>query len=242
MNKTTLYFYGALLAGALTIVMFAYTVILVPVWNWVSTIPGSVASATSGWFSSKPAANSQTGIQQPAAARSPEMAAQAKTPKPANCDRIVNQIRTGKYVELPEECRTAYEISRQQDEERNRQRQEAEQQKAAARQREYESQRAEQEHHQQLETARQREAEREREQERRREEAEQTRAANLERERQRQQDEDRRRQDEREEYDRRQAQRAAEQREQHRQREAQKRNDAIIKLGKSIGDKIFKKN
>jgi hypothetical protein len=243
MNKTTLYFYGALLAGTLTVTMFAYTVILVPVWNWVSTIPGSVAHATSGWFSSKPATNSQRTHQQPAAAQVPEMASgEWKTPKPANCDKIIKQIKAGKYVELPEECRTAYDISRQQDEERERARQEAARQKETDQQREYERQRAEQEHRQQLEAAQQREAAEQREREQRQREVEQMRAANLERDQERQEAEDRRRREEREDADRRQAQRAAEQREQHRQREAQKRNDAIIKLGKSIGDKIFKKN
>ncbi len=226
------------------LVTFTYSVILVPAWNWVGTITAAVPKTTSGSVAAKPMSNSPVKNQSSGSMRNaaPFVAVQEKTPKPANCDRIIKQINAGKYVELPEECRSAYEISRQRMQESERAQQEAERQKAAEQQREYESRRAEQEYRRQIETAQQRDAERQREQERRQQEADQTRAANYERQRQRQESDDLRRREQTEEADRRQAQREANQREQQRQREVQKRNDALIRLGNDIRNKIFKKN
>jgi hypothetical protein len=232
-NKTNLYLYGAALAGVLTVTMFLYSVILVPVWNWVSEIPGAVSRTTSGWFSSKPGqtnpaikTNQSYSIPPPA----PVTVSPEKPPKPTDCDRIIKQLKAGKYVPLPPECEQTYQLvkQREQDAQKEKARQDELQQ------RDLDREKAEREGQARLQFESEREREKQQEQER-------LRAANLERQRMQQEAEDRRRQERSEETDRQQAQRAAEERERVRQREAQKRNEAIIKLGGDIR-KIFKKN
>jgi flagellar biosynthesis GTPase FlhF len=237
----TLYFYAAVLAGALTVVTFVFSVILVPVWNWVSTVPGAVKSAATGMFTSnspapKPLVNNNRQI---AATTPPAPIAVApeKTPKPADCGRITKQLKAGKPTALPQECEQTYQVFREQEQARL----EVQRQQEEVRTRELDRERAETENRQRIEYERERAAERERQAERQRQEAEQARAAGFERERLRQEAEDRRRQEARDESARRDAQRAAEERERNRQREQQKRNEAIIKLGTDIR-KIFKRN
>jgi membrane protein involved in colicin uptake len=223
------------------ITTFVYSVILVPAWNWVGTLPGAIKSATSGTFASKvkpskPAANNyqpaQTQTVLATAAGSPE-----KTPKPANCGQIIKQIKAGKSVGLPAECEQSYQVVKEQEQAKL----EEQRQKEESRQKELDREKAERENAQRLELERQRDLDRQREADRKQQETEQTRAANAERERQRQEAEDRRRQEARDESARKDAQRAAEQRERTRQQEVQKRNDAIIKFGTDL-KKIFKKN
>ncbi len=242
MNKMTIYFYGAAAAGVLTVTMFVYSVILVPVWNWVSEIPGAVSREASGWFSSKPGqtnpAVKNNQANPPPMPPPPVVVSPEKAVKPANCDRIINQIKSGKYVNLPPECEQSYQAFKNQEQAKL----EAEKQKEEFRQRDLEREKQERENQQKLELERQKEAARQQEQERRRQEAEQMRAAQQERERERQEAENRRRQETRDEAERMRAQRTAEQRERERQREAQKRTDAIIKFGNDIGRKILKRN
>lgn len=237
----TLFFYGAILAGVLTVTTFAYSVILVPVWNWVSSVPIAIKSATSGMSTSnspapRPFVNNS---QQIVAANTPApvVVTPEKTPKPPDCGKIVKQIKAGNPVSLPQECEQTYQALKEQEQAKL----ETQRQHEEARQRELDRQQAERENQQKLDFERERAAERERQAERQRQEAEQARAANLERERLRQEAEDRRRQEVRDESVRREAQRAAEERERTRQREQQKRNEAIIKFGTDL-KRIFKKN
>jgi septal ring factor EnvC (AmiA/AmiB activator) len=236
-DKTTLYLYGAVLAGILTVTTFAYSMVLVPAWSWVSTLP----STAKGYFSSKTtpsnssANNYQTGVARTAA---PLIVSPEKTPKPVNCGKIIKQIKTGRSVGLPPECEQTYQAFKDQEQAKL----EAEKQKEEFRQRDLEREKQERENQQKLEFERQKEAGRQQEQERRRQEAEQLRAAQQEREQLRQEAENRRRQEAKDEGERMRAQRTAEQRERERQRQAQKRTDAIIKFGNDIGRKILKRN
>jgi hypothetical protein len=241
MDKMTLCFYGVVLTATLMITTFVYSVILVPAWNWVGTLPGAIKGSTSGAFASNvkpsksPGNNYQPAQTQTAlatAASSPE-----KTPKPANCGQIIKQIKAGKSVGLPAECEQSYQVVKEQEQaklEEQRQREES-------RQKGLDREKAERENAERLELERRRDLDRQLEQERQRQEAEQTRAAAAERAQRQQEAEDRRRQEAREESARKEAQRAAEQRERTRQQEVQKRNDAIIKFGTDL-KKIFKKN
>lgn len=240
-NRITLSYYGAVLAGVLTATTFAYSVIFVPVRGWVSTVPDAIKGAGSGIFASKsptprPVAGGNRQITATTTS-APVAIAPEKTPKPPDCGQIIKQLKAGKAVSLPAECEQSYRVFREQEQAKL----EAQRQQEEARQRDLDRQRAERENQRQIEYESERAAERVRQAERQRQEAEQTRAANLERERLRQEVEDRRRQEAREETARREAQRAAEERERTRRREQQKRNEAIIKFGTDL-KKIFKKN
>ena len=243
MQKMTLYFYAAALAGILMLVTFTYSVILVPAWNWVSTIPAAVSKTTSGWFSAKPATNPPAKNQPPNSPRTDaHVMTSEKPPKPINCALVIKQIKSGKTVTLPPECEQTYEAVRQNEQAEQQRQSEQQKLKEEARQRELDRQTQERQTEQQIAFEREREQQRLQEHERQRQIAEQERAANFERQRQRQESDDLRRREEREEADRRQAQREASQREQQRQRDVQKRNDALIRLGNDIRNKIFKKN
>ncbi len=222
------------------VMTFAYSVILIPAWNWVSTVPRAISKTTSGWFSSNtnraksPAGNNQSNsFQTPM----PVIVSATKTPKLADCEKIIKQIKAGKYIALPPECEQTYQAVKQQEQIKL----EEQKQKEEARRRDEDRAGQERENQQRLELERQRDIDRQSELARQRQEAEQLRAANAERERQRQEAEDRRRQEVRDESARREARQAAEERERTRQREQQKRNEAIIKFGTDL-KKIFRKN
>ncbi|MDQ3130512.1 MAG: hypothetical protein M3Q99_07105 [Acidobacteriota bacterium] len=129
MQKMTLYFYAAALAGILMLVTFTYSVILVPVWNWVGTIPAAVSKTTSGWFSAKPATNPPAKNQPPNSYRTdaPVMTSQEKPPKPVNCALVIKQIKSGKVVTLPPECEQTYEAVRREESDRRQAQREASQ-------------------------------------------------------------------------------------------------------------------
>jgi DNA repair exonuclease SbcCD nuclease subunit len=240
MDKMTLYFYGACLAGILAVTTFLFSVILVPAWNWGSTVPAAIGSSVSGIFGSNSATPKPSPSSRQAAATSaiaPVVTYQEKSAKPADCGQIVKQIKAGKAVNLPQECEQTYQAAK----DREQAKLEEQRLKEESRQKELDRAKAERENAQRLELERQRDLDRQREQERQRQEAEQTRAAAAERAQRQQEAEDRRRQEAREESARKDAQRAAEQRERTRQQEVQKRNDAIIKFGTDL-KKIFKKN
>lgn len=236
----TLYFYAACLAGILMVTSFVFSVILVPAWNWVSTVPAAIGKTASGIF----AASSPT--PKPIAGNNQQIASTAtpaaviitteKTPKPADCERVIKQLKAGKAVSLPPECEQTYQAFK----DREQAKLEEARLKEEARQRELDREKEERENGQKLEFEREQELAREREKERQRQEAEQARAASIEREQKQREADDRRRQEAREDAARREARSAAEERERTRQREQQKRNEAIIQAGKEI-KKIFKK-
>jgi hypothetical protein len=240
MNRVTLTYYGMVLSGILAVTTFAYSVVLVPTWCWVSTLPSAGKDYISSNTSSS---NSSANNYQSDAIRTnaPIIISQEKSSKPVNCGKIIKQIKAGKSVSLPPECEQSYQVVKDQKQAELQAKLEEQKQKEEFRQRDLDRGKQERENQQKLDFERQKEATRQQEQERYRQQAEQTRAAQLERDRLRQEADARRRQEANDEYARQQAKREAQQRERDRQREDQKKNEAIIRLGKEIKG-IFKKN
>lgn len=235
-----MYFWAACLAGVLAVTAFVFSVILVPAWNWVSTFPAAIGKTASGVFAAssptpRTVANNNQQIAS-TATQAPVIITTEKTPKPADCGQIIKQIKAGKAVGLPAECEQTYQAFKDHEQAKL----EEGRIKEEARQRELDREKEERENGQKLEFERQQEIARQQEQERQKQEAEQTKAAAFEKERLRQEADRQRRQEAREEADRREARAAAQEREKERQREQQKRNEAIIKLGKDLKS-IFKK-
>ena len=233
-SKANLYFYAAALAGVLTVTTFAYSAVLVPVWNWVSELPVKMKSsfpASSANTQNSPVRDYQPSQSYTTISEDQQPVAQKDAAKPANCGKIIKQIKAGKAVSMPNECQEAYRIIKDQEQAKL----DREREKEEYRQRELDREARERENQQRLEFERQREIEK------RQQEEERARAASEERERQRQEAEDRR-QRQQDAADRREAKREADRRERESERQTQKRNDALIKLGNDIRKKIFKRN
>lgn len=229
MDRITLWRYAAVVCGVLTAVTFAYSVVLVPGWNWMKTIPDSFRSTprVSSTASSN-TANTRRGS--PSGASTPAAYLPDKPDKPVNCGRIIKQIKSGQSVSLPAECEQTYQAVKDQE----RAKFEREKLQADERQRELDRERIERENSERIEFARQQELER------RQREVEQQQLAQAERER-RQQAEENRREQQRQDSERQATARESERRQRERQRQEQKRNEAIIRLGIGIGNKIFKR-
>lgn len=236
MYKISLYFYGAILFGVLMIASFAYSAVISPVWKWVSELPAKIKSerpAPSAYANTQNSSapdNYQSSNAYPAQ-KDPPVVAEKDAAKPANCDKVIKQIKAGKAVGLPSECQEAYRIFKDQEQAKL----DREREKEEYRQREADRAAKERENQQRLEYERQQEIERKQQEE------ERARVANEERERRRQEADERRRQQQGE-ADRSAAQRETERQNRARERETQKRNDALIKLGTDIGKRIFKRN
>jgi hypothetical protein len=224
-GKAYLYFWGAIVSGALMVVMFTYTYAIEPVYDrmakWWNT---PKATPT---YTSTPA----TASNMNAAPRSyyPPSTGSTTTVKAPNCGKIIKQLRAGKSVALPAECENSYKASQEAELARQQQKNENE----AAQQRELDRQSAERQNQQRLD------AEQQARNEQQYREDQQRRDYQARQERENQQREERRR-EEKAEADRQQARRDAERREQDRQRQQRERNDAIIRLGNDI-KKIWKK-
>ena len=243
-NKVTAAYYAVVLSGILMVTTFAYSVILVPTWNFIATLPGIVKNATSGLLTASPTpipppkpstTNRQTPVPTPPPP-APVIAA-GREPTPANCGRIIKQIKSGNYVPVPAECEPAYQVFKEQEQTALQ----GQKQREEAHQRELDRAGRDKENEQKAELERQRSDERQRNDEQQRQAAEQNRTAAFERERRQQEAEERRRQEARDDAARREAKQAAEQREAQRRREQQQRNDALIKFGSDL-KRVFKKN
>ncbi len=122
MDRMTLFFYGAVLAGVLTVTTFIFSVMLVPAWNWVGTVPGAIKNATAGMFTSKsPTPQPFVGTNRQIAVvntPAPVIIAPGKTTKPPDCGQTIKQLKAGHPVSLPAECEQTYRAFREQEQAR----------------------------------------------------------------------------------------------------------------------------